>query len=166
MTADSLDLSKDSLHRVETSRMLFAGSWMTRQLCAHSRITVVMAIPSKAMCQNDRPSSKPPGMKLACAWNAGTGDPGTAKRPVGQSNSATKISLGKPRELMSSKSSLLLVRSFAVNKSTSSLRRSLVSLPMESNTGTTRLFKAGTVAAVAFNPSLSICVVSFWVVAD
>ena len=133
-----------------------------RQFCAHSRSIVVIAVPSKAPCQTDRASSKPPEMRLACARNVGTGDPGTGNTPVGHSKSPSKTALGKPCDLMSSKSSLLLVRSFTVSKATSSWRRSLVSLPLESITGTTTLFKTGIVTAVAFNPWLSICVTSSW----
>ena len=141
-------------------RLLFPGSWINRQFCAHNRSIVVIATPSKAPCQNDRASSKPPEMRFACAWNAGQEDPGAGKTPVGHSKSPSKTPFGKPCDLISSKSSLLFVRSFTVSKAISSWRRSLVSLPLESILGTTTLFKAGTVIAVIFKPWCSMFVTS------
>ena len=132
-----------------------------RQFCAHNRRVVVIAVPSKAPCQTDRASSKPPEMRLACARNTGAGDPGTGKTPVGHSNSPSKTTLGKPCDLMSSKSNVF-VRSFTVNTAISPRRRSLVSLPLDSITGTTTLFKTGIVIAVASKPCRSIFVASPW----
>ena len=97
---DSGDLSNAEAGRVKVSRLLSPGFCKIRQFCAQSLRIVVMAVPSRAPCQIDRPRSKPPDMKLACARNVGTGDPGAAKTPVAHSVSPSKAWLGYPSDRM------------------------------------------------------------------